>query len=635
MSDVTKVNQVEKGDRIGVDRGGTTVEAVNKVQGGGKKEDEKKDRKKEEDNTMAYSRRHENIRGNSEMMSMKYMHKPSRSLELMEKAEDPTAANSYHNAHLCDREHEEEIHDGCLLPSSGEELEHGGYKLVRKKSGEIVKPSLKLSTGKDYFLKKRSQSLPNTPSCKLVHFGDDTDVKFFRKKDKPTAISATNSPSFECVDAFYDGIQDHDDDMARLLYDTDVESSDNDNLKNMDKIGSTKYPRPLKEKKVEWKLTLLNFPNLSYDKKIKIDNAFVFLERIFVSMDRIYLIGHVAVKNIAYEKYVSVRYTLDNWKTIVEIPATYVSDTPSILKDNGYNRFVFEIPLESIFNTFGARSVVSSDQRAQEKSYSLCIKYRTNNCDFWDNNNWRNYNLKLKKTTIYLSGPLKISLHSDRPKYSSSYMKKHPKDTLSKDNEYEKYSQSESTGNDFLENAYYLLSPLLSSLTSRVKPSTDVKKENLSPLNNRATEDTDSAGNLEKQGGRHFTSDNPVKKIDYRHSPRRNVVDSKSYKELLDNYCFFSGPKTDSSQEDNYCPPFGDMYFDSLDLNSSPANFNSEDGKFSNSNDRSPNKDKSSTDRKSPSSQTNKGLQDCTDDSKILDKMDTASTSTISSFLKI
>jgi hypothetical protein len=62
--------------------------------------------------------------------------------------------------------------------------------LVRKKSGELVKPALRPSS------RRRYSSMPGTPTySKSVHFNDsDNQTRHFLQVDKPMAVSAGSSP---------------------------------------------------------------------------------------------------------------------------------------------------------------------------------------------------------------------------------------------------------------------------------------------------------------------------------------------------------------------------------------------------------------------------------------------------------
>ncbi|KAK6457571.1 putative phosphatase regulatory subunit-domain-containing protein [Scheffersomyces xylosifermentans] len=609
-------------------------------------------------------------------LSMRFMHKPSRSKELLEKASDPTRHNSLLNSHLSDIQtnistttdtgttsSSPSTENSPSLINDSPEMPMGGYKLVRKKSGELVKPSLKDSSAA-YFGKKRSQSLPTTPTYKQVHFGGDTDVRYFKKKDTPSALSAANSPTLEGSEILvrrihFDSEEDSEDDETDDYdegdegddehYDTsnnhhkyspvhnEEEDEDYNNF-NLNSAGSTKYPRKKPAKNIDWQLKLLNFPVLSYDSKIKKEVP-VFLERLFISMDKKYLLGHIAVRNIAFEKYLTVRYSLDNWMTIIEIPTLYAPDRPDVLKRNNYDRFIFQVPLENLFNSFRLTSSSSEDslnqstdslldnpsQKSQEKVYQICIKYCANNTDYWDNNAFKNYEIKLVKTvkTSLNNFNPKIQDHAAKPKYSSSYLKRIVSDsqielkkkqnkaeqkesvdnTEKKEDPFYLNDNSSSDRNDFVKNNYYLSSPLLSSYNSSGNNAAkNSGNSNLSSSFN-AADLTDSLPNKnkivisptpipsspsgykikfnEKHGGsldnfnmstgtfgtngaERYTTGSPVnsnKSSEKQKEPAAvgpNFLNSKSYKELLDNYCFFSS--SSNNGDDTTIPTSSDNY---------------------------------------------------------------------------
>ncbi|ORE08536.1 hypothetical protein BCV72DRAFT_323564 [Rhizopus microsporus var. microsporus] len=87
-----------------------------------------------------------------------------------------------------------------------------------------------------------------------------------------------------------------------------------------------------------------------------------------------FLIGHCQVVNIAYEKLVKVRYTLDNWQTYQEVQATYKESTL-----DSKDRFIFRIDL--VVNT--------------AHHISLALQYLVNGKEYWDNNRCRDYRLDI------------------------------------------------------------------------------------------------------------------------------------------------------------------------------------------------------------------------------------------------
>lgn len=255
--------------------------------------------------------------------------------------------------------------------------------MVRKKSGELVRPALRCST------KQKSKSLPGTPTySKAVHFGTQLEeVRHFLQLDRPLAVSANSSPT---------------------------ESYD----------GDTEFPfglsdPPLRKQNFQWEARIANFPSNPEASRTKP----VRLDRIFLSADNKYLVGVVVVKNLSFHKHVVARFTLDYWKTVSEVTAEYNDDIQ--LKEHakdGYDTFNFNIALADNWNL-------------DEKRMFICIRYDVGGMEFWDNNNSMNYHIDFtkkykpkhgKSDSVPKSGSVSISavpadFVADRlPKLSSS-----------------------------------------------------------------------------------------------------------------------------------------------------------------------------------------------------------------------
>ncbi|NWJ10127.1 PPR3D phosphatase, partial [Crypturellus undulatus] len=92
--------------------------------------------------------------------------------------------------------------------------------------------------------------------------------------------------------------------------------------------------------------------------------------------------GAVRVLNVAYEKAVSVRYTLNRWASCAEVPAAYQPPAPA---DGTTDRFCFHLPL-------GAAA-------AAEASLEFAVRYRVAGAEYWDNNDGANYRLRGRPRT--------------------------------------------------------------------------------------------------------------------------------------------------------------------------------------------------------------------------------------------
>jgi len=211
--------------------------------------------------------------------------------------------------------------------------------LVRKKSGELVKPALRPSS------RRRYSSMPGTPTySKQVHFNDnDNQTRHFLQVDKPIAVSAGSSP----VETF--------DSEAEFPFDGDDA-----------KAG-------------ELEIKFSNFPSDTPERRAQP----VRVERLYLSTDKQLLIGVCAVQNIAFQKLVAARFTLDYWKTTSEVAAEYSSDLRHPSSD-GCDRFTFQIRLSDQANII-------------QKTMFLCIRYTVGPQEFWDNNDNTNYQIDFVK----------------------------------------------------------------------------------------------------------------------------------------------------------------------------------------------------------------------------------------------
>ena len=208
--------------------------------------------------------------------------------------------------------------------------------LVRKKSGELVKPALRPSS------RRRYSSMPGTPTYhKSVHFNEsENQTRHFLQVDKPMAVSAGTSP---------------------------VETYDSE----------TEYPFDYSGKSAR-EIRLSNFPQDTYERKLKP----VRVERLFLSSDKETLVGTVAVQNLSFQKLVIARFTLDHWKTTSEVVAEYNNDPQQ--SSDGCDKFNFNIKL-------------SDSANIESKTMLLCVRYNVNGTDFWDNNDDRNYQIDFTK----------------------------------------------------------------------------------------------------------------------------------------------------------------------------------------------------------------------------------------------
>jgi hypothetical protein len=232
--------------------------------------------------------------------------------------------------------------------------------MLRKKSGELVRPALRPSSAR-----RRPSSMPGTPTfSKAVHFDSHLEhVRHFLQVDRPLAVSAGSSP---------------------------VETYESDNEFPFGDDGTRGPP-------FEWEIVTSNFPT---ETPLRLALP-VRVERVFLSSDNKNLVGSVVVANLAFNKYVVARFTLDYWKTTSEVVAEYNHDVRQP-KREGYDRFNFNIRLADQANL-------------EAKTMFFCVKYAVNGQEHWDNNNATNFQVDFRKKPKPQNGKKGTQGASSRP----------------------------------------------------------------------------------------------------------------------------------------------------------------------------------------------------------------------------
>lgn len=236
------------------------------------------------------------------------------------------------------------------------------HSVVRKKTGEVVKSALKFNgplgpNGTP--LEKRpmfaSKSCPTTPNCpKYVHFDPQLErVKLFLQDQKPKVVSRQGSPT----EMSEDEEDEEEEPPKKILH-----------------------------------LRLPNFPTMHGPEED------LYLESIGLNDERTALRGVVLCRNIAFEKWVAVRFTFDWWQTVSEVTATYKES----VRGGSFDRFQFTLKLDDLID------------RIDEKTLFLCIRYNTAGREIWDSNGGQNYHvlfdLRTPKTQTYLPKRTKVTL---------------------------------------------------------------------------------------------------------------------------------------------------------------------------------------------------------------------------------
>lgn len=396
-------------------------------------------------------------------------------------------------------------------------------RLVRKKSGELVKSNLKLNCLNNAGF---SKSMPTTPLYnKSVHFGQDVDVRYFHELDKPTAVSANTSPILKGRGRRGSGRFGRGNKIIGggfgfgydFNYDYDsIDDSDSDDSDDEFALYD-----------ILWDLETVNFGKIKYNEKIQVMKSLIFLERIMIDEEENSITGMIAVKNLSFEKDVHIRYTFDNWKTVVEIESFYIDEVPKILKRANYDRFKFKINLKNF----------QFSQKTDIRLY-FCIRYRykpTGNSqspingtqEVWDNNDYKNYEILIKRTK-------RRKFKSNHQFLLNDYLTGH---TNVKDddvinsyfNNYEAVLKSPETPkvlkNELIDNGEP--SPNF-QLRDEANDDLDKPMDELS-LHNQLNQNNNNSEDIPKHNNNNF-------KLNKHKKP---MINSKSYQDLLDSYCFF------------------------------------------------------------------------------------------------
>ncbi|CAH0041371.1 unnamed protein product [Clonostachys rhizophaga] len=431
--------------------------------------------------------------------------------------------------------------DNSITASEEETDEELKYKpqMVRKKSGELVRPALRPSS------RRRPSSMPGTPVfSKAVHFDSHLEhVRHFLQVDRPLAVSAGSSP-----------VDNHE--------------------------SETEFPFPggskgsaIKGPPFEWEIVTPNFPSDTILRKALPAK----LEKVWLSSDHKSLLGSIAVANLAFQKHVICRFTLDYWKTTSEVTAEYDQEIRPGQNSVSQDRFTFSIKLSDTINL-------------ESKTMFLCVRYSVNGQEYWDNNNSANFQVDFRKKYLPQNGKdgargkgngalprsnRRRNTHDGRPvARPSSFSEFNNEGGLNYDQPIHEVLgesgpglrfKSKSSSNIASDNiAKGLSSPsgaafsnrydFGASLTAAVQASKDTGKEKdtLYMKNNVRPSKSSNAPSTIKSGTSASVSRSQPK-------PAANVVapaaglPSSSYEELVNKYCFFGSKQQAQSPQEK--PP--------------------------------------------------------------------------------
>ncbi|KAF8250949.1 hypothetical protein K440DRAFT_659177 [Wilcoxina mikolae CBS 423.85] len=352
--------------------------------------------------------------------------------------------------------------------------------LIRKKGGDVVKPSLKLPV-----------LTPAFP--KSVHFDSRIEnIRYFLHSEKPSAVSVEPLP-----------------------------------------FGND-------DEKPQWEISLPNFPKDLMSRK----NLITRLEKLCLSFDQKNLIGTVAVAtlaaatavNLEFQKDVVVRFTFDYWQTVSEVSAELSNDSRQKELEDGVDRFVFIIKLAEQVNL-------------EKKTLFFSVRYSSAGQEHWDNNGGLNFQVDFKKTSrnpnarttpvwsrsmseFDLDDDFYGELGSDRLNSKSKIVQVEEDTTLPA-------RRANPAGNHFgnrydFRNSFHAALKAKPTTRSKMVPIWDVTK---------VSAETSSTVPLHSPSISDYGPPEIFSTDKFWTHEDKPSIESPSYRELLDNYCFFGSSK--------------------------------------------------------------------------------------------
>lgn len=333
---------------------------------------------------------------------------------------------------------------GSVDAGSRDTVELEAPPLVRKKSGQLVKSSLKLAG------LSRSASASQLAPSKSVRFATRlANVKMFDGDSTPSSVSTTEStpvgsPSELCDSATPRGYFDflwEDEEISDITSDTssDTEeeygSSGTLTARNVSSYLANETP----SQKTLYNIANTNFSSVSHGAYLSAQ-APCYVLSVSASAEPNSITGYIMVKNLAYEKKLSIKITFDNWKShYVYNNVQYHKSFLSL----DYDQFKFVIPLTDKPPTVQVQFVV---------------KYDVSGISYWDNNDSKNYRMTLTAKKSKPSRPWSHKSKNSVPQFDlliSKLMSFRPEDQKIMNSDERSYRLSKKFTNSKLKSDFH------------------------------------------------------------------------------------------------------------------------------------------------------------------------------------
>lgn len=272
--------------------------------------------------------------------------------------------------------------------SRASSISRSGSTPIVLANGKMLKPSLKSSISSPQITDwraqhPRSRSEPSTPLIpKTVHFPEKKDnlenVVLFEKTGRPRAVSG-NADDTETETEGYDSPAN----AAILAGNSKNFQFSSDKAQQQQQFGL--------EIDTE-KSTPVPFIDHSAFANVHVETL------VFPRTRPPTLRGSILVKNVAFEKAVALRFTLDNWQTTSEVVCRHVCTLPSLpspfpperetpgVPPVAWDRFSFMVRLEDV------------ERKLAERTIFFAARFSASGVgEWWDNNKGANYKLIFRK----------------------------------------------------------------------------------------------------------------------------------------------------------------------------------------------------------------------------------------------
>lgn len=236
----------------------------------------------------------------------------------------------------------------------------------------LLKPSLKLHRNAPTLSKSVRFDMP---LVQVLHFHTSNDIENYEEEE--------NEDENEDEDEDEDFEDSEDDDYYAEEEENDLEDAFLEVFsKGLSSPYDTELSQYFTETSVKNKvcLELSNWPSVNPTDRLV--SQMVSLESLTWENKLNVLKGRVLVRNIAFEKSVTIRLSFNHWKTWIDVEATHNKSSV----DGALDLFTFELVTPSHLSYLNLINASSS--------CSMAVRYRVNGQEHWDNNDERNFNIQ-------------------------------------------------------------------------------------------------------------------------------------------------------------------------------------------------------------------------------------------------